>query len=118
GRNATELARVREAGRLLPVLADVNGATAEAEDKSRHPPPRPFPWAWATAGTVTLLSLGAWGGLGARRWWRNRFRIHAGGVIDFLENGRSPVLLDVRSRTDYETSPLQLPEDVRPHPTH
>ena len=116
GRYATALARFREADRLLPGLADVKRATAEAEDKIRHPPPRPFPWAWATAGTVTLLSLGAWGGLGARRWWRNRFRIHAGGVIDFLENGRSPVLLDVRSRTDYETSPLKLPGAIRLDP--
>lgn len=116
GRYATALARFREVDRLLPNLADVKRAMAEAEDKLRHPPPRPFPWAWATTSAVTLVSLGAWGGMGARRWWRNRFRVEPAQVIDFLERGLKPVLLDVRSRTDYETSPLTLPGAIRLDP--
>jgi S1-C subfamily serine protease/rhodanese-related sulfurtransferase len=116
GRYTTALARFREADRLLPNLADVRRAMSEAEDKLRHPPPRPFPWAWAITGTVTFLSLGAWGGLGARRWRRNRFRVQPSKVVDFLEKGLNPVLLDVRTGKDFETSPLKLPGAIRVDP--
>src|SRR5207237_6039994 len=77
--------------------------------------PRPFPWAWATFG-VTLLSLGAYGAMWGRRWWKNRFRIQATPVIAFIERGLNPVMLDVRTTTDYETSPLKLPGAVRLDP--
>ncbi len=107
--------RIREANRLQPNLPDVKRALADVEFKIKHPPPRPFPWAWATLG-VTLLSVGAYGGMWARRWWRNRFRVLPVQVIGFIEKGLSPVLLDVRTKTDYETSPLKLPGAVRRAP--
>jgi S1-C subfamily serine protease/rhodanese-related sulfurtransferase len=108
----TALARFREASQLLPNLPDVKRELAEAETKVKNPPPRPFPWAWATLG-VTLLSGGGFGGLWARRWWRNRFRVLPGQVIGFIEGGRNPVLLDVRTQSDFETSPLVLPGATR-----
>jgi rhodanese-related sulfurtransferase len=51
-----------------------------------------------------------------RRWWRNRYRIQPAQVVAAIENGQSPVLLDVRSRSDYDTSPLKLPSAVRLDP--
>lgn len=114
-RYQTAAARIAEANRLVPNLADVKRALAEAEDKVKNPPPRPFPWAWATL-AVTLVSVGAYGAMGARRWWKNRFRVQPAQVIGFIENGLSPVLLDVRTSTDYETSPLKLPGAVRLDP--
>jgi rhodanese-related sulfurtransferase len=108
-------ARIAEANALLPSLTDVKRALAEAERLVKNPPPRPFPWAWATLG-VSLLSAGAYGGMFARRWWRNRFRILPAQVIGAIEAGDTPVLLDVRTRTDFETSPLRLPGAVRLEP--
>jgi len=108
-------ARIAEANALLPNLVDVKRALAEAERLVKNPPPRPFPWAWATLG-VSLLSVGAYGGMFARRWWRNRFRILPAQVIGVIEAGDTPVLLDVRTRTDFETSPLRLPGAVRVEP--
>ena len=110
---ATKLA---EANALLPNLPDVKRALTEAEAKVKNPPPRPFPWAWATLG-VSLLSVGAYGGMFARRWWLNRFRILPGQVIGAIESGETPVLLDVRTTTDFETSPLRLPGAVRLDPS-
>jgi rhodanese-related sulfurtransferase len=52
----------------------------------------------------------------ARRWWHNRFRILPGQVIGAIESGDTPVLLDVRTQTDFETSPLRLPGAVRLEP--
>jgi rhodanese-related sulfurtransferase len=115
GRYSAALARFEEANRLLPDLAAVKREMAEAEFKIKNPPPRPFPWAWVTVG-VTLISVGAYGGIGARRWWRNRFRVLPAQVIGFMEQGLSPVLVDVRSKTDYETSPLKLPSAIRLEP--
>jgi S1-C subfamily serine protease/rhodanese-related sulfurtransferase len=114
-RYSTAVAKIGEANKILPGLTDVKRLLAEAEDKVKHPPPRPFPWAWATAG-VTLLSLGAYGGMWGKRWWKNRFRVLPTQVIAFIERGLNPVLLDVRSKTDYETSPLKLPGAVRLEP--
>jgi S1-C subfamily serine protease/rhodanese-related sulfurtransferase len=114
-RYSAALAKLQEANRLLPGLSDVKRLLAEAEDKVKHPPPRPFPWAWATLG-VTLLSVGAYGGMWGRRWWKNRFRVQPAQVIQFIEDGRNPVLLDVRTTTDYDTSPLKLPGAVRLDP--
>lgn len=114
-RYATAAAKIGEANKLLPGLTDVKRLLAEAEDKVRNPPPRPFPWAWATVG-VTLVSLGAYGGMWGKRWWKNRFRVQPTQVIGFIERGLNPVLLDVRTKSDFETSPLKLPGAVRLDP--
>ena len=108
-------AKIAEANKLLPGLSDVKRALAEAEHKVKNPPPRPFPWAWATLG-VTLVSLGAYGGMWGRRWWKNRFRIQPTQVIGFIERGLNPVLLDVRTKSEFETSPLRLPGSLRLDP--
>ncbi len=112
GRYSAAVAKIGEADKLLPGLADVKRLLADAEDKVKNPPPRPFAWAWATVG-VTLLSLGTYGGMWGKRWWKNRFRVEPTQVINFIERGLDPVLLDVRSKTDYETSPLKLPGSMR-----
>jgi rhodanese-related sulfurtransferase len=114
-RYAAAEAKLKEADRLLPRLPDVKRLLADAEAKVKNPPPRPFPWAWATLG-VSLLSAGAYGGMFGRRWWRNRYRILPAQVIGAIEAGDTPVLLDVRTTTDYETSPLRLPGAVRLEP--
>jgi rhodanese-related sulfurtransferase len=114
-RYSTAAARLREANALLPDLVDVKRALDEADKLVKNPPPRPFPWAWATLG-ISLLSVGAYGGMFARRWWHNRFRILPGQVIGAIESGDTPVLLDVRTQTDFETSPLRLPGAVRLEP--
>lgn len=108
----TAVARLGEANRLMPNLSDIKRALAEAEDKVKNPPPRPFPWAWTTLG-VTLLSAGAYGSMFARRWWKARFRILPAQVIGLIERGLNPVLVDVRTKNDFETSPLKLPGSVR-----
>ena len=58
----TALARLTEANKLQPKLADVMRQLKEADDKVKNPPPRPFPWAWVALG-VTLLSGGGYGGM-------------------------------------------------------
>jgi rhodanese-related sulfurtransferase len=115
GRYAAAAAKIREANELLPNLPDVKRALAEAEAKVKNPPPRPFPWALATLG-VSVLSVGAYGGMFARRWWHNRYRILPAQVIGAIEAGDTPVLLDVRTKTDFETSPLRLPGAIRLEP--
>jgi len=115
GRYARAVAKIGEANTMLSGLSDVKRLLADAEDKVKNPPPRPFPWAWATLG-VTLVSAGAYGGMWGQRWWKNRFRVHPTQVIAFIENGLSPVLLDVRTKADYETSPLKLPGSLRLDP--
>ena len=112
---ATAVAKFREANELQPDLTDVKHVLAEAERKLKNPPPRPFPWAWATLG-VTLLSAGLYGGMFGRRWWKSRFRILPAQVIAAIESGRNPQLVDVRTKTDFETSPLRLPRAVRLDP--
>jgi rhodanese-related sulfurtransferase len=52
----------------------------------------------------------------ARRWWHNRYRILPAQVIGAIEAGDTPVLLDVRTKTDFETSPLRLPGAIRLEP--
>ena len=115
GRYRSAVAKIGEANKILPGLSDVKRLLAEAEDKVKNPPPRPFPWAWATLG-VTLLSGGAYGGMWGRRWWKNRFRVQPTQVIAFIENGLNPVLLDVRTKAEFETSPLKLPGSMRLDP--
>jgi len=114
-RYATAVARLAEANALQPNLADVKRVFAEAERLMKNPPPRPFPWAWATLG-VTLLSAGIYGGMFGRRWWKNRYRILPAQVIAAIESGRNPQLVDVRTKTDLETSPLRLPGAIRLDP--
>ena len=114
-RFSTAVARLGEANRLIPNLADVKRSLREAEEKVKNPPPRPFPWAWTTLG-VTVLSVGVYGGMFGRRWWKNRFRILPGQVIGLIERGLNPVLVDARNKTDFETSPLKLPGATRLSP--
>jgi S1-C subfamily serine protease/rhodanese-related sulfurtransferase len=115
-RYSVALEKFREADRLLPGLAVVKRSMKEAEYKLAHPPPRPFPWGWTIAGAVTVLSLVAWGVWAGRRWKRNRFRVHPSQVVDFLERGLNPIMLDVRVPGDYETSPLSIPKAIRLDP--
>jgi len=114
-RFSAALAKFDEANGLLPNLADVKRMRADADKLVKNPPPRPFPWAWATLG-VSLLSGGAYGSMFARRWWKNRYRIVPAQVIAAIESGDTPILLDVRTPTDFETSPLRLPGAVRVEP--
>jgi len=48
-----------------------------------------------------------------KRWWKNRFRVVPTQVIGFIERGLNPALLDVRTKADFETSPLKLPGSIR-----
>jgi S1-C subfamily serine protease/rhodanese-related sulfurtransferase len=114
-RFSTAVSRFAEANRMLPNLPDVKRALAEAEFGVKNPPPRPFPWAWLTLG-VTLVSVGTYGGMWGRRWWKNRYRILPAQMIGFIERGLSPILVDARIKTDFETSPLKLPSSVRLDP--
>jgi len=115
GRYSRAVTKISEANRILPGLTDVKRLLAEAEEKKRHPPPQPFPWAWTTLG-VTLVSAGTYGGMWGRRWWKNRFRVQPTQVIAFIENGLNPMLLDVRTKAEFETSPLKLPGSLRLDP--
>jgi len=114
-RYSTAASRFAEADRLIPNLPDVKKALGEADKMVKNPPPRPFPWAWATFG-VTLVSVGVYGGMWGRRWWKNRYRMMPAQMIGFIEKGLSPILVDARTKTDFETSPLRLPGSVRLDP--
>ncbi|HMH53195.1 MAG TPA: cyclic nucleotide-binding domain-containing protein [Candidatus Acidoferrum sp.] len=114
-RFSTAVNHFAEANRLVPNLPDVKRALRDAEFGVKNPPPRPFPWAWITLG-VTLVSVGTYGGMWGRRWWKNRYRILPAQMIGFIERGLSPILVDARSKNDYETSPLKLPSSIRLDP--
>jgi S1-C subfamily serine protease/rhodanese-related sulfurtransferase len=109
------LGRFQEADRIRPNLPDVKRMLAEAQENVAHPAPRPFPWAWTTLG-IGVLSAGCFGGLAARHWWRNRFRVTPAQLIRLIERGNHALFLDVRTKTDYGTSPLVLPGAVRSDP--
>ncbi len=109
------VAKLTEANELVPNLTDVKHSLSQAQEKVKNPPPQPFPWALATLG-VTLVSVGVYGGMWGKRWWKNRFRVTPTQVIGFIERGLNPVLLDVRTKTDFETSPLKLPGSTRLEP--
>jgi rhodanese-related sulfurtransferase len=115
-RYSTAVSKMKEANQLVPNLSDVKRQLAEAETNLRNPPPKPFPWAWVTAGGVSFVSLSVFGGMGARRWWKNRHRVLPAQVIGFIEHGLNPALLDVRTRAEFETSPLTLPGAIRLDP--
>ena len=114
-RYVTALDHFKEADALQPKLPDVATQLKEADRMVKNPPPRPFPWALVTLG-VTLVSAGGYGGMWARKWWRDRFRVAPTQVIGFIERGLNPLLLDVRTKNDYETSPLKLPSSLRIDP--
>ncbi len=97
-----------EANALVPNLPDVKRMLADAQDKIKNPPPQPFPWAWVAIG-VTLASLGSYGAMWGRRWWKNRYRIWPSAVVRLLEEGKNPLVLDVRKPSAFETSPLKIP---------
>jgi rhodanese-related sulfurtransferase len=114
-RYSTALARFNEADRLQPNLPDLLNMRKEADRMVKNPPPKPFPWAWVALG-ITLVSAGGYGGMWGRKWWKNRFRVMPTQVIGFIERGLNPLLLDVRTKNDYETSPLKLPSSLRVDP--
>ncbi|MGH7306460.1 MAG: cyclic nucleotide-binding domain-containing protein [Candidatus Rokuibacteriota bacterium] len=107
--------KLDEANQLVPNLTDVKNLLRQAREKVKNPPPQPFPWALTTVG-VTLVSVGVYGGMWGKRWWKNRFRVTPTQVISFIERGLNPALLDVRTKTDFETSPLKLPGSTRLEP--
>jgi S1-C subfamily serine protease/rhodanese-related sulfurtransferase len=115
GRYKAAVAKLEDANKLVPNLVDVKRTLDEANRMVKNPPPRPFPWAWATLG-VTVLSVGAYGGMWGKRWWKNRFRVTPTQVITFIERGLNPTLLDVRTKAEFETSPLKLPGSMRYEP--
>jgi S1-C subfamily serine protease/rhodanese-related sulfurtransferase len=115
GRYNAAVAKLEDANKLVPNLVDVKRTLDEANRMVKNPPPRPFPWAWATLG-VTVLSVGAYGGMWGKRWWKNRFRVTPTQVITFIERGLNPALLDVRTKAEFETSPLKLPGSMRYEP--
>lgn len=104
--------KFEETNKIVTNLPDVKRMIAEAQDKIKNPPPRPFPWAWVALG-VSLVSGSGFGGIWFRRWWRNRFRILPGQVINLIEKGLNPTFLDARTPHEFETSPLKLPGAMR-----
>lgn len=106
------LRRFEEADRLQPNLPDARRMLADAREKVEHPPPKPFPWFWATVG-VTVLSAGGYGGQLLRRWQRNRYRVHPSAVVKMIEDGKAPILMDMRKANVYEALPLRIPGSVR-----
>ena len=105
-----------EANRLLPELPDVKRLTTENAEKIKNPPPTPFPWA-LVATAVTVVSLGAFGGLLGLRWRRNRFRIRPSDVMKLIETSpQPPVILDVREATTYARSPVRIPNSLHVTP--
>ena len=96
-----------------PTSPTSSALLAEAEFKVKNPPPRPFPWIWVALG-VTLVSVGVYGG-----------HVRAALVEEPLPDpahpghrphasaGADPVLLDVRTKTDYRDEPA---EAARAHP--
>src|SRR5437667_10208140 len=107
--------KLTEANELLPNLTDAKHSLKLAQEKVKNPPPQPFPWAVTTLG-VTLVSVGAYGSMWGKRWWKNRFRVTPTQVISFIERGLNPVLLDVRTKTAFETRLLKLPGWIRLEP--
>lgn len=104
-----------EADKLQPNLVDVKRMLTEARDKVKNPPPRPFPWFWVTI-AVTLVSAGGYGAQFFIRWQKNRFRVSPSKVIQMLEAGKAPIILDTRKPEAYEALPLRVPGSVRLSP--
>jgi S1-C subfamily serine protease len=100
------------ADKLLPGLPDVKRMLGEAREKVKNPPPRPFPWFWVAI-AVTLASAGGYGAQFYFRWQKNRYRIRPAEVVRLKEDGKQPIILDVRRADAYETLPLRIPDSVR-----
>ena len=111
----TAVQKLEEADKLLPGLPDAKRLLTEAREKVKHPPPRPFPWFWVAI-AVTLLSAGGYGAQFYLRWQKNRYRIRPAEVVRLKEDGKQPVILDVRDSNAYESLPLQIPDSVRLSP--
>jgi S1-C subfamily serine protease/rhodanese-related sulfurtransferase len=103
---------MERANQLVPNLPDVKRQLVEARELVRNPPPRPFPWFWVAIG-VTFLSGAGWGVQFLRRWQKNRYRVSPSDVIKFLEDGKQPQILDVRTAAAYDTLPLKIPGSIR-----
>jgi rhodanese-related sulfurtransferase len=65
---------------------------------------------------VTLLSACGYGAQFYLRWQKNRYRIRPAEVVRLKEDGKQPVILDVRKNDAYEILPLQIPDSVRLSP--
>jgi len=101
-----------QADKILPSLPDVKRMSAEAHEKVKNPPPRPFPWFWVAVG-VSLLSGGGYGVQFYVRWQRNRYRVRPDEVIRLQNEGKQPIIMDLRKTDHYEKLPLQIPQSVR-----
>ena len=101
-----------QADKVLPGLPDVKRKLNEAHEKVKNPPPRPFPWFWVAV-AVTLVSGGGYGVQFYVRWQRNRYRVRPDEVIRLQNEGKQPVILDIRKTDHYEKLPLQIPQSVR-----
>jgi rhodanese-related sulfurtransferase len=109
------LDRFEQADQLVPNLPDVKRLIGEAREYLKNPPPRPFPWFWVAVG-VTAVSAGGYGLQLFRRWQKNRYRIGPSVVVKLLEEGKEPLLLDVRRPEAYDALPLKIPQSIRVEP--
>jgi S1-C subfamily serine protease/rhodanese-related sulfurtransferase len=109
------LDRFEQADKLVPNLPDVKRLMGEAREYLKNPPPRPFPWFWVALG-VTVVSAGGYGLQLFRRWQKNRYRIGPSVVVKLLEEGKEPLLLDVRRPEAYDALPLKIPQSIRVEP--
>lgn len=111
------LDRFEQADRIVPGLPDVRRLMTEAREYLANPPPRPFPWFWVAVG-VTLVSASSYGSQLFLRWRRNRYRVSPSEVVRLLEEGKAPLLLDVRRPEVYDALPLRVPGSVRLDPNN
>jgi S1-C subfamily serine protease len=109
------LDRFEAADQLVPNLPDVKRVIGESRDYLTNPPPRPFPWFWVAV-AVTVVSGGGYGVQLLLRWRRNRYRVGPSEVVKFLEEGKAPLILDVRRTEAYDALPLRIPGSIRLDP--
>ncbi|HEU5321117.1 MAG TPA: hypothetical protein VFX28_09960, partial [Methylomirabilota bacterium] len=114
GRHSRAARHLAEANRLLPELPDVRRVTAENAERLQSEPL--LPWNKVGVGLLVVGAL-AYGGVLARRWRRNRFRIRPSDVIQLTETSpQPPVILDVRDAPTYAKSPVRIPHSVHVTP--
>ena len=111
------LDRFEQAGKLVPNLPDVKRMMGEAREYLKNPPPRPFPWFWVAVG-VSLVSAGGYGLQLFLRWQRNRYRVSPSEVVKLLEEGKEPLIIDVRRAESYDKLPLKIPGSIRLDPAN
>jgi S1-C subfamily serine protease len=104
--------QLETADKQHPGMPDVKRMLAEAREKVKNPPPRPFPWFLVALG-VTLVSAGGYGTQLYVRWQRNRYRVQPAEVVQLMQEGKQPTILDVRRTDAYEKLPLRIPGSVR-----